>query len=115
MITFRKIRSFISTWSDILVFVPIALVLFIFNGYIIRSIDQTASIVNVEFLSILNFNILVYGIVSTSAWFIYNKFFHDFFKKGWESKVGNVTAPIIHLVLWLATLVTSYLIITHNL
>lgn len=111
----KKIFSFIAQWSDILIFIPVALVVFIFNGRLIRSLDPTASIVNVEFLSILNFNILVFGCVSTAAYFIYNLFFHDYFNKGWEDRVGNVQAGITHLVLWITTLVLSYFIITHNL
>lgn len=106
---------FVAKWSDVLVFIPIALFLFIFNGIWIRSIDQTASVLNVEFLSILNFNILVFGAVMSCAYFIYNLFFHDFFKKGWEERVGGSKAGIIHLILWLSTLAVSFGILTKNL
>lgn len=111
----KKTFSFVAQWSDILIFIPIALLVFIFNGHLIRALDPTASIVNVEFLSILNFNILVYGCVATPAYFIYNLFFHDFFTKGWEEKVGPTQAGITHVVLWVTTLILSYFVITHNL
>jgi hypothetical protein len=115
MNSLKKILSFVSKWSDVLALLPIALIVFLFNGSIIRALDPTASILSVEFLSILNFNIVVFASVMSGAYFIYNLFFHDFFKVNWEDKMSGVSAGAIHVILWLSSLAAAFKIITHNL
>jgi len=117
----RNIASFVKKWSDVLIFLPVVLLTFIFNAQIMEHLDPTAPVMSVDFLSILNFNLVKFGAIFSCAYFVYNLFFHDFFGKGWEKKLSkNISnslhvAALIHLVLWLSTLFAAYKILTEGL
>lgn len=113
-----RTKALILKWYDALILVPAALILFIFNESWIRLIDQTAASMSLEFLGILNFNILIGAIIFVASYVIYNLYFHDFFDKGWEKKLaepGGVAAAIIHLILWLSTLIATAFFVLKSL
>lgn len=113
---FKKSLKFIKKWSDIIIFVPSVILLFVFNQIWMGAIDPTAATLSPEFLSILNFNLVKFGFVFTCSYFVYNLYFHDFFAKGWENKIGSKTVvAAIHLILWFSTLFVSYKIILNGL
>lgn len=108
-------KKFILKWIDFLVVLPITLFLFLFHAKFIHALDETALTVSVENLSLLIFNILKFFVVTSAAYFIYNLFFHDFFKKDWHLGVGKNTAAVIHLILWISTLVFASIVLLSGL
>lgn len=99
--------NFIKKWSDVLIFLPSAFLLFVFNDKWIRYLDPTAASMSVEHLVVLNFNIFIAASIFSIAYFIYNLFFHDYFDKFWEEKLADhpVACAVTHLILWLSTVI----------
>lgn len=112
----KNIFSIIKKYSDVLIVLPIAILLFFNSYWLIRSQDQTAMVLDVGNVSILLFNFLTLMLTFCSASFIYITYFGDAFKKGWEKTINDpLKCSIISGILWISTLIISYLILTRNL
>lgn len=111
----EKIKDFIKTWSDLVILAPSAFILFIVGQGVIRLLDPTAATLELGVLSVLNWNIFLLLITGSLSYFLYDLWFGDFFKKGWEKDFTPIQAATISLILWVTTLLVSVFILLRNL
>ena len=115
----KLIAKFIKNWSDLIIFLPLSLVIFITSDRWVRHLDPTAAVLSAENFSIVSFNWFILFLTFSSSYVIWRLYFGgDYFTKQWWKKVETknpVVAPVVSAVLFIVTLVVCYLILGKNL
>ena len=111
----RKLIKFLKEWHDLIILAPSALVIFVLGGAIIRYMDPTAAVVDLGVLSILNFNVFLLLVIGSLAYYLYDLWFGDYFKVGWDDNLTHLQTALISLFLWVVTLCVSAFVLLHNL
>jgi len=111
----KKLWKLLKDWHDLVILAPTALVLFIIGDKLIRSIDPTASTLELGVLSILNWNLFLLLLIGSVAYYLYNLWFSDYFSALWNEYLTPFQGAIINLALWLSTLWFSCYVLLRNL
>lgn len=113
------IWSFMLRWADVFWLLPIAAFLFVTADTWIRFIDPTSPVMSVEFVSILNFNILKWLAVMIGTYVIARiQFKFDIFEEGWQERYFKKcpwAGAVLSFAIWLSVLVVTWFILTDDL
>ena len=111
----KKLFKLLKEWHDLVILVPTTLLLFIICDKLIRSIDPTASVLELGVLSLLNWNLFLLLLIGSVAYYLYNLWFSDYFTGTWKEYLTPFQGAIINVILWLSTLWLSCYVLLRNL